>query len=208
MGLSASNTKPFIAAFDIATATGVCHGRPGCAPAVWTWHLDDGGKSRAYRLCYFRRLCDEYFHSTEIDAVYYEEPVRMGAMMHIGASDATITLLRGAIGVLGGVRDPCRHSDGRGGSGAEGAASTDRARHLFQGRGQEHGQRGGHADGQNARVSRPRTTTQRGTPMRFGSTPVRFTIRAWPISANRYFWGEPNEMTTWDDKPNTSAEER
>ena len=101
MGLSqASNSKPFIAAFDIATATGVCHGHPGSVPAVWTWWLDDCGKSRPYRLCYLRRLLDNYFASTEIDAVYYEQPVNIRAMMRIGATEETIALLRGAVGVL------------------------------------------------------------------------------------------------------------
>jgi hypothetical protein len=98
--LEGDGGMPVIAAFDVATATGVCQGVPGGVPAVWTWHLSDGGKSRAYRLCYLRRLCDKYFHSTEIDAVYYEEPVNLRVMMKIGATDETIALLRGAVGVL------------------------------------------------------------------------------------------------------------
>lgn len=90
----------FITALDVATATGICHGRVGATPLTFTWHLDDGGKARPLRLCYFRRRLDQYFDSTMVDAVYYEAPVNLRVMMKIGASDETIALLRGAIGVL------------------------------------------------------------------------------------------------------------
>jgi hypothetical protein len=90
-----------IAAFDIATATGVCDGAPGSAPRVFTWYLDDGGQSRAHKLCYFRRLLDKYFAEEQgITAVYYEAPVNIGVMMKIGATDKVIALLRGAVGVF------------------------------------------------------------------------------------------------------------
>jgi hypothetical protein len=92
---------PFIAAFDVATATGVCDGACGGTPRVFTWYLDDAGKERARKLCYFRRLLDKYFAENHaIEAVYYEAPVNIRAMMRIGATDETIALLRGAVGVL------------------------------------------------------------------------------------------------------------
>lgn len=89
-----------IAAFDIATATGGCSGLPGSKPLVWTWFLDDAGKDRPRKLCYFRRLLDTYFDSVDLEAVYYEQPVNLRAMLRIGATDDTIALLRGAVGVL------------------------------------------------------------------------------------------------------------
>jgi hypothetical protein len=92
--------KPFIASFDIATAVGVCHGNVGAHPAVFSWFLDDAGKARALKLCYFRRLLDKYFEGTVVDAVYYEAPVNVRVLMKIGATDETVSLLRGAVGVL------------------------------------------------------------------------------------------------------------
>jgi hypothetical protein len=94
------STRPFIAAFDIATATGGCDGIVGSHPRVWTWFLDDGGKSRPLKLCYFRRLLDTYFSEVHVDAVYYEQPVNLRAMMRIGTSEDTIAMLRGLIGVI------------------------------------------------------------------------------------------------------------
>jgi hypothetical protein len=93
-------TGPFIAAFDIASAVGCCDGIPGAVPRVWTWWLTDSGDSRALKLCYFRRLLDEYFSSVHVDAVYYEQPMNLRAMMSMGTSEDTIALLRGAIGVI------------------------------------------------------------------------------------------------------------
>ena len=90
----------FIAAFDIATAVGACDGLIGARPRVFTWWLDDAGKSRAVKLCYFRRLLDLYFAEQHVDAVYYEEPMNLRAMMNMGTSESTIALLRGAIGVI------------------------------------------------------------------------------------------------------------
>jgi hypothetical protein len=91
---------PHIAAFDIATAVGGCDGAPGLKPRVWTWFLDDAGKARAWKLCYFRRVLDCYFAEQHCDAVYYEQPVNLRVMMKIGATDDVIALLRGAIGVI------------------------------------------------------------------------------------------------------------
>lgn len=95
--------KPFIVAFDIATATGCCHGRVGSVPLLWTWNLDHDGKARPLRLRYLMRALRTYFAGNEVDAVYYEEPTGLRAMMEIGASEYTIAMLRGAIGVLEAV---------------------------------------------------------------------------------------------------------
>jgi Holliday junction resolvasome RuvABC endonuclease subunit len=93
-----------IAAFDLATNTGVCAGIPGAAPLLWTWHLDDGDvpRSRALRLGYLLRLCTRFFKETHVDAVYYEAPLNIGILMKIGASEETVSLLRGAVGILEG----------------------------------------------------------------------------------------------------------
>jgi hypothetical protein len=52
------------------------------------------------KLCQFRRLLDQYFGSLKVDAVYYEAPMNIRAMMRLGTTDAGIALLRGAVGVL------------------------------------------------------------------------------------------------------------
>ena len=92
--------QPFIAAFDVASAVGACDGIVGRKPRVWTWFLDDAGKSRAIKLCYLRRLLDEYFAAVHVDAIYYEKPVNIRVLMKIGATDETVALLHGAVGVL------------------------------------------------------------------------------------------------------------
>ena len=92
--------EPFIAAFDVATATGCADGIAGGRPRFWTWQLSDAGKGRPSRLAYLRRFADAYFAETKVDRVYYEGPLNIAVMMEIGASDETISLLRGAIGVL------------------------------------------------------------------------------------------------------------
>ncbi len=94
------SSGPFIAAFDIATATGVCDGNPGSRPRCFTWFMSDAGDLRPFKLCYFRNLLDEYFKYHNISAVYYEAPLNIRTLMTIGASDDTVALLRGAVGVL------------------------------------------------------------------------------------------------------------
>jgi hypothetical protein len=89
-----------IAAFDVATATGVCLGAPGGKPKTWTWELSDAGDSRPAKLEYFWRLLDGAFSALALDALYYEQPLELRVLMEIGAKDETVALLRGAIGVL------------------------------------------------------------------------------------------------------------
>ena len=98
---------PMIAAFDVATAVGCCDGRTGArVPRVWTWHLDDAGKVRAYRLAFLRRLFDAYFAEGKPDRVVYERPLPLGVIMSAKkgsgfvVSDDQLMFLRGAIGVL------------------------------------------------------------------------------------------------------------
>lgn len=91
---------PFIAGFDIATATGVCDGPVGGKPRVFTWHLDDAGTARPVKLAYFRRLCDQYFTEVKLDAVYFEKALNIRIALKIGASDEQVSLLRGLIGVF------------------------------------------------------------------------------------------------------------
>lgn len=95
------STEPLIAAFDVATATGVCLGRPSDRkPFVTTWNLREAGKSRPRRLLLFSRLLDSLFKGHSVDIVRYEAPMPIAVANRIGASEDVMLLLRGAIGVL------------------------------------------------------------------------------------------------------------
>jgi len=94
------STAPVIAAFDIATKTGVCWGRPGAKPFLATWDLWKAGKFRPARLSLFWDLLCEFFESERPDVVRYEAPMNLAGMGNAGSSEETILLLRGAIGVF------------------------------------------------------------------------------------------------------------
>lgn len=89
-----------IAAFDIASTTGVCDGPVNGKPRLWSWHLRDAGDSRPDRLLMFHRFLCKYFDDQWVDAVVYEAPLNIAVMSRIGAQEATVAFLRGAIGVL------------------------------------------------------------------------------------------------------------
>jgi hypothetical protein len=91
---------PVIAAFDIATKTGVCWGRPGSKPFVATWNLWEAGPFRPARLSHFWSLACEFFEDERPDIVRYEAPMNLAGMGKVGSSEETMLLLRGAIGVL------------------------------------------------------------------------------------------------------------
>ena len=94
-------TKPFVASFDVATSTGVCAGRPGDRhPYVTTWDLRTAGPSRPRRLAYLSFLCDQFFRENKIDVLRFEAPMPLAVMSKMGATEETLLLLRGAIGVL------------------------------------------------------------------------------------------------------------
>lgn len=90
---------PLIAAFDIATTTGLCFGAPGGRPTLTTWDLRPAG-DRPRRLAHFHCLCTEFFRLYKIDKVRYESPLNLRAMFGSGTSEQVMLMLRGAIGVL------------------------------------------------------------------------------------------------------------
>lgn len=112
-----------IAAFDLATATGVCDGAVGGKPRVFSWYLDDAGKGRPARLAMLMGFLERYFASQPCDGVAYEAPMPLGMLNshpHKGKknrgfftstaaaegdsgfmiSEANVAFARGAIGVL------------------------------------------------------------------------------------------------------------
>lgn len=91
---------PFVAAFDVATRCGVCLGRVGGKPVTETWDMREGGPSRSRRLLWFSDRCDAFFREHSIDCLRYEAPLEIAVASRIGASEETLLLLRGAIGVL------------------------------------------------------------------------------------------------------------
>lgn len=94
------NDKPIIAAFDLATKTGVCWGKPGDKPFLATWNLWEAGSFRPARLSHLWSLLCEFFEDERPDCVRYEAPMNLAGMGKAGASEEVILLLRGAIGVL------------------------------------------------------------------------------------------------------------
>lgn len=95
-----------ISAFDIATATGVCDGAVGGAPRLFSWFLDDAGKSRPARLLALRQFLCRYFEKEPCDGVVYEAPMPLGVLSQkpgkrgMVMSEANVSFARGAIGVL------------------------------------------------------------------------------------------------------------
>lgn len=97
----------FVAAFDLATATGVADGRVGdAAPRLWTWYLDDSGGERPARLAHLDKFLAAYFDKFKPDVVVYERPLGIAAIAGMMknkifiTNEKTLGLLRGAIGVL------------------------------------------------------------------------------------------------------------
>ncbi len=106
-----------IAAFDLATATGVCDGAVGASPRMWTWYLSDGGDlNRQHYSFLFDRLIS-YFDQEPCDRVVYENPRPVAATFgnakptffangtprpqkRFMTSEATLNHLRGLIGVF------------------------------------------------------------------------------------------------------------
>lgn len=94
-------SQKIVAAFDLATATGVCDGAVGAhPPRLFSWYLRDGGDSRPDRLLELRSFLVRYFAQEPCDAVVYEAPMHLAIMARIGAQEETVAFLRGSIGVL------------------------------------------------------------------------------------------------------------
>lgn len=92
---------PCIAAFDIATVTGVCYGRVGSKPQLETWDLKEGGGTRARRLLYLHCLLRDLFNDNkEISIVRYERPMPIIAAVKVGATEQVVQALRGAVGIV------------------------------------------------------------------------------------------------------------
>jgi hypothetical protein len=98
--------RPLIAAFDVATNTGVCDGVAGGIPRLWTWVLSDAGDGRPRRLAYLRAYLDSYFKENAVGRVFYEKPMPIAAQVNakpgsgFGASEDQLAFLRGSLGVL------------------------------------------------------------------------------------------------------------
>lgn len=45
-------------------------------------------------------LCDRYFSENQVDMLFYEKGLSLGAAFEIGMQEETVALLRGAIGVV------------------------------------------------------------------------------------------------------------
>jgi hypothetical protein len=92
---------PVIAAFDLATSTGVCWGPVGCKyPRLATWNTREGGKTRPARFLWFFNQCHNFFDEQQVDQLWYEAPLAVNVMNKIGTADETITMLRGLIAIL------------------------------------------------------------------------------------------------------------
>lgn len=94
-----------IAAFDLATATGVCDGPVGEKPRLFSWYLSDAGTGRPQRLLLLAKFLRAYFSKQPCDAVVYERPMPLGMMGEKGRnrimlSEDNIAFARGSIGVL------------------------------------------------------------------------------------------------------------
>ena len=97
--MTAMMTKHLLA-LDVATVVGCCDGAIGGEPRLWSWFLDDAGPLRGARLHALAGFLDRYFAQQPCDGVVYEAPLGLGAMHRIGAQEATVALLRGAVGVV------------------------------------------------------------------------------------------------------------
>lgn len=97
-----------VAAFDLATATGVCDGAVGGKPRLFSWYLSDAGDGRPERLLHLARFLRRYFDSQPCDLVVYEAPMPLGMLNShpkgnkkgFMISEANVAFARGAIGVL------------------------------------------------------------------------------------------------------------
>lgn len=101
-----------ITAFDLATFTGGADGLTGAKPRSWSWDLAKAGKNRPARLAMLRDYADRYLIETKPDAVFFENPLPIAALFaqvqkmgfqaafRMGATDETIGMLRGCIGVV------------------------------------------------------------------------------------------------------------
>jgi hypothetical protein len=95
-----------IAAFDLATVTGVCDGPVGSQPRVFSWFLADEGDTRPARLHSLWAFLTRYLEQERCDGVVYEAPMPLGVIAGkpgregFKLSEANVSFARGAIGVL------------------------------------------------------------------------------------------------------------
>jgi hypothetical protein len=90
-----------IASFDVATSTGICWGVVGVKqPDTTTWNMREAGPWRPARLLLFFQKLSDFFADEAIDQVWYECPLNVAVVAKIGASEETVALLRGMVGVL------------------------------------------------------------------------------------------------------------
>ena len=93
--------KPNILALDVANSIGFCLGRVGTSePLIGSINLRDVGTARPRRLLYLAKALASMFARYAIDQVYYEAPMAIAVAARVGATEETMLLLRGAIGVV------------------------------------------------------------------------------------------------------------
>jgi hypothetical protein len=86
-----------LAAFDLATSTGVAWGEVGGKPESMTWDLREGGESRPLRFLFLMRLLRGFIIAHPTVHVVYEAPQPMAVMGRLGTGEATIAILRGTV---------------------------------------------------------------------------------------------------------------
>lgn len=89
-----------IAAFDLATATGVCDGQVGGRARLFSWYLSDAGTTHGARFHALAEFLNRYFAQEPCDAVVYEKPLDVAALANMHRNDAMVMFARGCIGVL------------------------------------------------------------------------------------------------------------
>jgi hypothetical protein len=93
-------TAPRIAAFDLASVTGVCVGCPGGQPLIETLDLRIAGTARPLRLLMLSRCLQTFFSKQRIDRLAYEAPIGIAVAIKMGVTEESLLFMRGAIGVL------------------------------------------------------------------------------------------------------------
>ena len=90
-----------ILTLDVATSTGFCLGRVGASePVIGSINLRDVGTFRPRRFLYLAKALASLFARYEIDQVRFEAPMNIAVAARVGATEETMLLLRGAVGVV------------------------------------------------------------------------------------------------------------
>ena len=100
--------RPYISCFDLAGKIGVCHGVVGTPrPTMESWDITKAGE-RPERLVLLDEMLERHFADYPVEAVFYEAPLPIAVLIHIGATEQSIQMMRS----LAAVVEQCcaRHS--------------------------------------------------------------------------------------------------